>query len=271
MNKNLLPACIVAIMFLSACQANGYQNDPTNSTAKPFTYPVAADANKSVFTNINKTTGTRTPQMFPSIPVQSGTGNSIGALNPAHGQPGHRCEIAVGAPLTSGVQQVQQSPPATQTFPVFSTTAANASGTTGLNPAHGQPGHRCDIAVGAPLNSPVKQVQPTASSTQSSPVQPIPVSNVKGTAGLNPAHGQPGHKCDIAVGASLNSPVKQVQPTASATPTSPPAAVVKDVQQAAPATQLFPTLSKPPINAAGTAKLNPAHGQPGHDLSLIHI
>jgi len=22
-----------------------------------------------------------------------------------------------------------------------------------LNPAHGQPGHRCDIAVGAPLNS----------------------------------------------------------------------------------------------------------------------
>ncbi len=216
MNKNLLPACIVAIIFLSACQANGYQNDPTNSTAKPITYPVAGDANKSVFTNINKTTGTRTPQMFPSIPVQSGTGNSIGALNPAHGQPGHRCEIAVGAPLTSGVQQVQQSPPATQTSPVFSTTAANASGTTGLNPAHGQPGHRCDIAVGAPLNSPVKQVQPTA----------------------------------------------------SATPTSPPAAVVKDVQQAAPATQLFPTLSKPAINAAGTAKLNPAHGQPGHDCAI---
>lgn len=30
----------------------------------------------------------------------------------------------------------------------------------GLNPAHGQPGHRCDIAVGAPLNSaPAQQGQ----------------------------------------------------------------------------------------------------------------
>ena len=35
----------------------------------------------------------------------------------------------------------------------------------GMNPAHGQPGHRCDIAVGAPLNSaPAKPV--------STPVQP---------------------------------------------------------------------------------------------------
>ena len=27
----------------------------------------------------------------------------------------------------------------------------------GMNPPHGQPGHRCDIPVGAPLNSPAGQ------------------------------------------------------------------------------------------------------------------
>jgi len=27
------------------------------------------------------------------------------------------------------------------------------SSSTALNPKHGEPGHRCDIAVGAPLNS----------------------------------------------------------------------------------------------------------------------
>jgi hypothetical protein len=32
-------------------------------------------------------------------------------------------------------------------------TASTAA--TGMNPQHGQAGHRCDIAVGAPLNSPV--------------------------------------------------------------------------------------------------------------------
>jgi hypothetical protein len=72
-------------------------------------------------------------------------------LNPAHGQPGHNCDIAVGAPLdgSGGVQtQAPQSfTPnlATQPLPQVQ------SGAKGLNPAHGQPGHNCDIAVGAPL------------------------------------------------------------------------------------------------------------------------
>jgi hypothetical protein len=72
-------------------------------------------------------------------------------LNPAHGQPGHNCDIAVGAPLdgSGGVQtQAPQSfTPnlATQPLPQVQ------SGAKGLNPAHGQPRHNCDIAVGAPL------------------------------------------------------------------------------------------------------------------------
>src|SRR5687768_8224885 len=42
-----------------------------------------------------------------------------------------------------------QVQPQTQTMPAPATSTS-----AGMNPAHGEPGHRCDIAVGAPLNSP---------------------------------------------------------------------------------------------------------------------
>jgi hypothetical protein len=92
-----------------------------------------------------------------------------GALNPAHGAPGHRCDIAVGAPLNSPAPQTaaapttqqvttqqvtaqptttvtQQAPTSTATVPTV-----NEKGQR-LNPAHGMPGHKCEIEVGAPLN-----------------------------------------------------------------------------------------------------------------------
>ena len=91
---------------------------------------------------------------------------SSGALNPAHGQPGHRCEIAVGAPLNSAPQGVNVPKP-TPTNNVQATMpksgAANppavqnvnvnqvAVTPPGMNPPHGQPGHTCSVAVGAPL------------------------------------------------------------------------------------------------------------------------
>jgi hypothetical protein len=40
----------------------------------------------------------------------------------------------------------------------------------GMNPQHGQAGHRCDIAVGAPLNSPVAAA--TNSQPQNAPAPP---------------------------------------------------------------------------------------------------
>ncbi|MDQ3190850.1 MAG: hypothetical protein M3Q58_04580 [Bacteroidota bacterium] len=77
-----------------------------------------------------------------------------GKLNPAHGEPGHRCEIAVGAPLDSeptqpNVTSIQQQPdlPA----PVFTPPADKTPVAKGTNPPHGEPGHDCAIAVGAPL------------------------------------------------------------------------------------------------------------------------
>lgn len=86
------------------------------------------------------------------------------------------------------------------------------------NPPHGQPGHRCDIPVGAPLDSAPAQntmpAQPANNSTgqgflnngNNAPAQPAArtQTTAPGMKGKpNPAHGQPGHRCDIQVGAPL--------------------------------------------------------------------
>ena len=95
------------------------------------------------------------------------TVNAGVALNPAHGQPGHRCEIAVGAPLNSLPNAAASpliTPPASTTIAPASTTIAPIStasvraltptntATLKFNPKHGEPGHRCELAVGAPLD-----------------------------------------------------------------------------------------------------------------------
>ncbi|WP_413999428.1 hypothetical protein ACMDB5_02425 [Flavobacterium sp. W1B] len=86
-------------------------------------------------------------------------------LNPAHGQPGHRCDIQVGAPLNSKAAPVTATNTATpasgqvsqkinvqQPVPaLLSTSTADTETPEGMNPPHGKDGHRCDIAVGAPL------------------------------------------------------------------------------------------------------------------------
>ena len=82
---------------------------------------------------------------------QVNTAASAG-LNPPHGEPGHDCAIAVGAPLDGSAAQPQAAPAPTAAQPAaqpnFSGAAATAAG---LNPPHGQPGHDCAVAVGAPL------------------------------------------------------------------------------------------------------------------------
>ena len=74
--------------------------------------------------------------------------------------------------------------------------------TAQVNPAHGLPGHRCDLPVGAPLNS-------AAATTNTATPQPTPSSTVSPvridqTPKTNPPHGQPGHDCTVPVGAELN-------------------------------------------------------------------
>ncbi|AVM50934.1 hypothetical protein [Capnocytophaga sp. oral taxon 878] len=152
-------------------------------------------------------------------------------LNPPHGQPGHRCDIAVGAPLPNDSNVIAQLQNEThpvgagEAMPVVSNETqqivqvqqtpsyVGAKGEK-LNPPHGQPGHRCDIPVGAPLNSKPTQ-QTTATPAQPQVVQQQVVIDPEqaqqhtgttepGFSGKpNPPHGQPGHRCDIAVGATL--------------------------------------------------------------------
>lgn len=99
--------------------------------------------------------------------------------------------------------------------------ATNTAAPSGvmLNPAHGMPGHRCDIAVGAPLNTPAANVvqpftpppiaQPTAPVTNPNPLPHAsatmpPQQTAPGFSGKpNPEHGLPGHRCDLDVGAIL--------------------------------------------------------------------
>lgn len=125
----------------------------------------------------------------------------------------------------------------------------------GMNPPHGQPGHRCDIPVGQPLNSAPAQagtqnvnVTPQGQTVQIDPnaVQPT----TKTAPGMNPPHGQPGHRCDIPVGQPLNSkPAPAPQPSQIVAQNTPAAAPT-------PA----PTGPKP--------TKNPPHGEPWHNCAV---
>ena len=95
------------------------------------------------------------PQMQPQ---QAAPAKVAAGMNPAHGQPGHRCDIQVGAPLSSPpgnpqAQQQQAAPPVQQSMQgapsILNAPSTNTA--VGMNPPHGQPGHKCDVAVGAPL------------------------------------------------------------------------------------------------------------------------
>jgi hypothetical protein len=125
-------------------------------------------------------------------------------LNPPHGEPNHRCDIPVGSPLNATTE-----------------TSENEREVM-LNPPHGEPNHRCDIPVGAPLNSPTSTsgsaTRTTAPDLSNNLMAPTVenakrlnlqrnTSSVAPATGekprLNPSHGQPWHRCDIAVGSPL--------------------------------------------------------------------
>lgn len=220
-SKTIISSLVVGTLFFVSCKK---ELEPQEST--PISELVALGLAKDT-SKVNKVVQNPTTNMNTVL-------SENGGINPAHGQPGHRCDIAVGAPLNSAAPQgqavtaqpaqtVQVNP--NQNVVTTTTTAAPAKVAKGMNPAHGQPGHRCDIPVGSPLNSPVAKAtaSTTASTPQSGSVQQnftvtppannaVPAllstesANTKAVTtsdGMNPAHGQPGHRCDVAVGAPL--------------------------------------------------------------------
>jgi len=210
--KILITSIFVTSLVFTSCkkELEPQENTPTSELVK---LGLAKD-----------TTKTQSVVQNPATNPNTVMGATQG-INPAHGQPGHRCDIAVGAPLNSAPTQGQTTTQQPQTVQVNSgqqnvvttTTVAPTKVAKGMNPAHGQPGHRCDIPVGAPLNSPVAK-QPAANTAQSGTttqnftVTPpannavpalLSTEEVATADGMNPAHGKPGHRCDIAVGAPL--------------------------------------------------------------------
>lgn len=130
------------LITFAACTSQ--QEDTADTTAPVATAPPATPA----------TTTTSAP-VEAQAPV-AGTG-AVADPNPPHGEPGHRCEIPVGAslsgtPPSSGpVDQM----PAKQPITLPQTSAQPAAGASstppGMNPPHGQPGHDCAVPVGSPL------------------------------------------------------------------------------------------------------------------------
>lgn len=159
-------------------------------------------------------------------------------VNPPHGQPGHVCGNEMNQNSSTQVQ-----PNTTQQYTVNQPLTTSKTITPnpvkvakGMNPAHGQPGHRCDIAVGAPLNSKPTAVplnkssqvttQTNTASNGGFSVTPVDASKQNSTpslltpntaatsatpAGTNPPHGQPGHVCGTPATTTTTTETKEVK------------------------------------------------------------
>ena len=148
----ILPVIITSFALLVSCEKSAQTTGKDTATASK-TATEAAATPESAAAN----TATTAPTTTAGKP----------ALNPAHGEPHHRCDIAVGAPIdsqpvaqTAAPQMVSpQSAPANgfNTNPIAPSSTPSSAPVTAtgpkpaLNPAHGEPHHRCDLQVGAPL------------------------------------------------------------------------------------------------------------------------
>lgn len=129
--KSILALIFISTALLTSCKDNEQVKDVETNTPQEATL----EQKKQALQNVAPTTNTG-----------GSTGNI--AMNPAHGQRGHRCDIPVGAPLDGSGRA--KTTPVQMDMNKAKTTPAPTSG-SGINPAHGQPGHRCDIKVGDPL------------------------------------------------------------------------------------------------------------------------
>ena len=209
---------LVLVFSLTSCKKE--EESKGNATIKnevPFTQVPTLEQNQvaqpSTQQKHNLFNNNATPAAVATSP-NSINPSIMASVNPAHGQPNHRCDIPVGAPLsqkTSTANKTSQQTPKQTNAVITTPTSVVAVTPKGMNPPHGQKNHRCDIAVGAPLNS--KPVTPATNAvtpgtkTPSIPdvlaTSPTSVEKVVTPEGINPPHGQDKHRCDIAVGEPL--------------------------------------------------------------------
>ncbi len=111
--------------------------------------------------DVKSSPGPEVPAFTNSAAPTDATGPSgvVTDPNPAHGEPGHICEIPVGASLSTAPAPGAGGPmitadPSISAMPIQPTITAPGAGTVtapGMNPPHGEPGHDCAVAVGSPL------------------------------------------------------------------------------------------------------------------------
>ncbi|MFV8342592.1 hypothetical protein [Flavobacterium sp. XS2P39] len=151
--KSFLSLLFVSSLLLTSCKKElEPQQSTTPTNVVPFTEVGKQMRNEAAISSQAQqvpTTATQNKALTTPAPIAKG-------MNPVHGQPGHRCDIPVGAPLNSPVSTAKNTPVIQQQnqgvpTAVTSTPTATTPTPEGMNPPHGQTNHRCDIAVGAPL------------------------------------------------------------------------------------------------------------------------
>jgi hypothetical protein len=168
MNKYFVLIAAAGIISLASCTPAKKESKPAQ-VQEPNQLPqsnVQSDTSAIILSVPETVPATATPAL--------NTAATPPELNPPHGEPYHRCDIAVGSPLKgaapakpattairTGVAPTLENaarlnnpqPNTTPTPTPSAPTVANASGTPPkLNPPHGQPFHKCEIPVGSPLN-----------------------------------------------------------------------------------------------------------------------
>lgn len=157
MKKKLFLSLLISSLFLTSCKKDEETKitEETQQTAQPMS------GEQWLKQRIGQ------PQVQPAQTQQTQQANpaqTAPGMNPPHGQPGHKCEIPVGAPLNSqpttnqpqvtpqtAPQIVNQKPAEQPQMKINSNTGSATISGAKMNPPHGQDGHRCDVAVGAPL------------------------------------------------------------------------------------------------------------------------
>jgi len=118
-----------------------------------------ADGTSSPLPVVPMDPGSTAPDQAMAPPQAADPSAVVTDPNPAHGEPGHRCEIPEGASLSASPAPGAGGPmittdPGISAMPMQPTIIAPGAGTVtapGMNPPHGEPGHDCAVAVGSPL------------------------------------------------------------------------------------------------------------------------
>lgn len=151
---------------------------------------------------------------------------TIVSCSPAKNDSQQTPQVPVLPPTQEQTNSVEAETPVTETPEAINPATSEENNTeVTINPPHGEPGHRCDIPVGAPLNSAPRNTTPPITTSQPSnsapnlannptaptienarrlnPSQSRNASSAQNSGRINPPHGQPGHRCDIPVGSPL--------------------------------------------------------------------